>query len=620
MLVATAVVGILFLGSTLVSTRVAADIDTAAESITTDADPSIRSLSAARTELHEAAAVLDRALLDDAQRATVRDDLQRADDELRAHLDAYLALPFYPGERDHWAQVEEAVQDAERQMQEGVHRLEAGDRAGAIALRTGPGAGAIRRADQALAGLIASDLHQATTLGQSITRARHRARSWLFALTGVSAAIALALVGVVGSAVRSHLRGLDAQRRVEARERDAERALTRRLERVGQGSIRIADAVRRDAKYAALQAAADEARGLASADFAGIGVARGEAQPFDPWITSGLPSSAAEAPGEPPHQVGLLDAVVREGASVRVQDAKGDPRCTGLPARYPAVGPFLGVVVRHEDDLAAYLFLARDPGREPFTELDQRAVELLAAFAGSASKLATLTRSLRDEAAAREDLMAIVSHDLRNPLSAIALTLQQIPASLPADHPARLYTELGRRSVGRMERLIADLLTIARLREGRLVVEPALQPLAPIVADAIEGVAADAAQKHLRLSSTVPADLPAVSCDRDRIGQVLANLLGNAVKFTPDGGSIAVSVCAQDGAVRVSVRDTGPGIAREAIAHVFDRFWQEGRQARRGTGLGLYIAKGIVEAHHGTLSVESCLGQGSDFRFTLPVA
>jgi signal transduction histidine kinase len=144
------------------------------------------------------------------------------------------------------------------------------------------------------------------------------------------------------------------------------------------------------------------------------------------------------------------------------------------------------------------------------------------------------------------------------------------------------------------------------------------QTPASLLREAIDSAGPQATR--LRLHLEAPGSAPSVLADRDRLLQVFSNLLGNAMKFTPAGGEIWVGARVEDEQVRFHVRDTGPGIPSESLAHIFDRFWQANRTDRRGAGLGLSIAKGIVEAHGGTLQVESEPGRGSTFSFTVPRA
>jgi signal transduction histidine kinase len=139
-----------------------------------------------------------------------------------------------------------------------------------------------------------------------------------------------------------------------------------------------------------------------------------------------------------------------------------------------------------------------------------------------------------------------------------------------------------------------------------------------VLAAAVDLMRPLATDRSITLATRVSPDLPLALCDRDRIVQVLSNLVGNAIKFTPSGGRIEVAVEAVAEGVRVSVRDTGMGIAREQLEHVFDRFWQANRADRQGAGLGLAIAKAIVEAHDGAIGVESEVGRGTCFHFVIP--
>ena len=220
----------------------------------------------------------------------------------------------------------------------------------------------------------------------------------------------------------------------------------------------------------------------------------------------------------------------------------------------------------------------------------------------------------------RDEVLSIVAHDLRNPLSAILLETRILE-----DHghdPERRAQAPGahiRRAANRMNRLIQDLLDVTRLEAGGLTLGMRQLPAAGIPADALASQTGLAAAAALELRSDLSPGLPDLRGDRDRLLQVFENLIGNAIKFTPAGGCITVGAVRQDACVLFRVTDTGPGIAVEDQAHLFDRFWQ-GRERRHGAGLGLPIAKGIVEAHGGRVWVESTPGAGATFLFTVPIA
>ncbi len=220
---------------------------------------------------------------------------------------------------------------------------------------------------------------------------------------------------------------------------------------------------------------------------------------------------------------------------------------------------------------------------------------------------------------AREDLLAIVSHDLRNPLGVVlASTALLLKSNLPPDKQerARRQVEAIQRAGNRMNRLIRDLLDFASIQAGRLSVSKHPQDVAAMVNEVLEVTEPLAAAKSHRLVADVALEL-AIKCDHDRVIQLFSNLVGNAVKFTPDGGTITVRAAPDSGSVRFSVTDTGPGISADELPYVFDRYYQAQRRNRDGIGLGLSIARGIVEAHGGRIWAESEEGEGSTFSFTL---
>jgi signal transduction histidine kinase len=225
--------------------------------------------------------------------------------------------------------------------------------------------------------------------------------------------------------------------------------------------------------------------------------------------------------------------------------------------------------------------------------------------------------------AARDDVLGIVAHDLRNPLSAIMMEANAMKRR-PGHEPDRRNHEPPEailRAARRMMQLINDLLDVALVEGGRLRVEFALLAAADLARDAVETQRLLAEASGVTISLEVAPDVRTVWGERRRLLQVFENLLGNATKFTPPGGRIAVRVEGNHEDVTFSVTDTGVGIAPEALPHVFDRFWQAATRARRlGAGLGLPITKGIVEAHGGRIGVDSDVGRGTTFFFTIPAS
>ncbi|HET6763936.1 MAG TPA: hybrid sensor histidine kinase/response regulator [Longimicrobiaceae bacterium] len=235
----------------------------------------------------------------------------------------------------------------------------------------------------------------------------------------------------------------------------------------------------------------------------------------------------------------------------------------------------------------------------------------------------------RAEAAvrARNDVLHVVSHDLGNFLSAIVVNatvvLRQVPEDAEGVVGQARERVSGIRDLARgMQRLRQDLLDVASIDAGRLSVVPAAMDPEELLDATLAHFAPLAEQKDVRIEVDADPGLPDVRADRERILQVLANLVGNAIKFTPSGGCITLAARGPDagGMVALSVSDTGCGIDPEHLERVFDRFWSTREGTVGGAGLGLAIAQGIVEAHGGSIGAESEAGIGTKFRFTLPAA
>ncbi len=255
-----------------------------------------------------------------------------------------------------------------------------------------------------------------------------------------------------------------------------------------------------------------------------------------------------------------------------------------------------------------------------FTEEDRRLAEELARRSAVAVDNARLYARAQNAIAARDQMLAIVSHDLRNPLGTVVMSASFLRELIPAENSALVrQLDIINRATGRMNRMIEDLLDVARLEAGRLSLDLAPVPAAALLSEGAELLRPLAAEQGIALLTEWDDALATVTADRGRILQVLSNLGSNAVKFTPRGGQITLAALSDGDMIQVSVTDTGLGISPEHVPRLFDRFWQATRNDRRGIGLGLSIVQGIIADHGGRLWVESTPGKGSVFRFTLPV-
>jgi signal transduction histidine kinase len=232
-----------------------------------------------------------------------------------------------------------------------------------------------------------------------------------------------------------------------------------------------------------------------------------------------------------------------------------------------------------------------------------------------ASENARLLKEAQQAVRVREQVLAVVSHDLKSPLGAILMTTDALAKKAALPEPvARIQ-----RAAKRMLRLIDDLLDFASIEAGHLAIRRRAQSPGQILQETLAGFESIARDAELHLTVEIDPDLPDAHCDRDRILQVLSNLVGNATKATVAGGRLTLKVQARDGELLFSVSDSGPGISAEDAEHLFERYWRGGEVEYKGTGLGLAIARGIVNAHGGRIWVESELGRGATFLFTVPV-
>ncbi len=220
----------------------------------------------------------------------------------------------------------------------------------------------------------------------------------------------------------------------------------------------------------------------------------------------------------------------------------------------------------------------------------------------------------------RDEFLAIVGHDLRNPVGTILsygeLLLEDSPRTLAE---AKAWAEVITRNARLSLRLINDILDIERHAEGKLLMEFADCNMNRIILETVENFEHVAAAKNIRLDYLSPAGCLTVDCDGHRIARVLTNLIGNALKFTPEGGRVSVSAECTGNEFRMLVRDTGPGIPEEQKKNIFNRYAQLTNKDRQGLGLGLYISAMLVGAHQGKIEISSELGAGSTFSVMIPI-
>jgi signal transduction histidine kinase len=232
-----------------------------------------------------------------------------------------------------------------------------------------------------------------------------------------------------------------------------------------------------------------------------------------------------------------------------------------------------------------------------------------------------VSQELENLEASRRDLVANVSHELKTPITAIRAHLENLLDGVERPDPETLQVMLAQSE--RLGRLVEQLLDLSKLESGEVQLRRERVPLASVLGDVLSEIDVGRADLEVGLTSEVPENLPPIDADPERVHQVLFNLIDNALRFTPPGGEVRVEAHRHNGVVEVSVADTGVGIPAEALPRLFERFYRVDPSRSRedgGTGIGLAIARSVVEAHGGTITAESEPGHGSTFTFDLPVA
>jgi signal transduction histidine kinase len=305
----------------------------------------------------------------------------------------------------------------------------------------------------------------------------------------------------------------------------------------------------------------------------------------------------------------VVDLRADEDPHAFVAALRGMGASSVIVAPMVARGHALGVVI-----------LASRRVDRPYGEEDARMGMELARRAAMAVDNARLYERAERAIRARDEMLGIVAHDLRNPLNIVSLSAQlltDVPDALPPIVGSTVE-RIGR-ATAQMERLIRDLLDVTRIEAGRMKFDLAPSRPADVLKQAAESLGPLAEGQSIRFEASADDGLPLIAADVTRLLQAIGNLVANAIKFTPRSGTIVLRAKAAQNCVVFTITDTGKGIAPENVAHLFDRFWQERPTDSRGVGLGLAIVKGIAEAHGGKVEAESTLGAGTSVSIHVPV-
>ncbi|HMH26920.1 MAG TPA: HAMP domain-containing sensor histidine kinase, partial [Gemmatimonadaceae bacterium] len=357
----------------------------------------------------------------------------------------------------------------------------------------------------------------------------------------------------------------------------------------------------------------------------GNGFLAGAAAHVDPVIEE-LLDDVGLAGARIPHKDHPLTEILKtpshvllpSNAGARLAGASANPAyLKAMRAMNPESALFLPLVAREQLIGALTLFRTK----RAFDRDDIDFAEDLARLAALALDNARLHDTVRASLRARDELVGVVSHDLRNPVAAVKMLSRMMLRGPNNGGPeSREHIELIAQAAEQMDALIRDLLDVNRLDGGKLVISPVPVDPSVLLTDSLQTLRPLVEEKAISLDLQIETPLPQVMADRERIQQALSNLVGNAIKFSPTGSKIVVGARRAPEDVIISVLDRGKGIAAEHLPRVFDRYWQSSRTDRQGAGLGLAIAKGIVEAHGGRIWIESTPGEGTTASFSLPLA
>lgn len=391
-----------------------------------------------------------------------------------------------------------------------------------------------------------------------------------------------------------------------------------------------------------LQSIVDSARELVGCKYAALGVLGSDGY-IERFPTSGISETEREQIGELPRGHGLLGVMLRAGQSLRIPDMSKDPRRIGFPPNHPPMTSLLGVPIFTRGKLVGDLYLTDKDGGPEFSEEDVWLVQLLAIHVATALINAELHEEaqrgrraaeqeqerLRDLENMKDEFLSTAAHELRTPLTTILMSaglaydkLQALAETEGLDK--RLVDLVGLVVEGseRMQSLVNDLLDLTRLEQGRSRLEIESLDLREVARAAVEATTPLFESKKQSVTMRLPEAYCGARGDRQRLEQVLINLLSNANKYSPEGAPVEIRVLRKGKECLAMVRDNGPGVERGEREAIFERFYRSNRHRNdrtSSTGLGLPIARKIAEMHGGRLWVEPAPGGGSIFTLALPV-
>ncbi len=314
----------------------------------------------------------------------------------------------------------------------------------------------------------------------------------------------------------------------------------------------------------------------------------------------------------------LVGKIAADAPPLVLSSSATDALCKSELIRQKGIRALHCLPLVEGDRLFGVVYMGTHAERE-FTQEDQSLLRMLALRVTAAIVHHTTCEALQRAVRVRDDVLAVVAHDLQNPLNVISIAASTLLQRMP-DSLARRPIERITRAAQRADRLIRDLLDISAIETAQFSIERQRMEPADLILSSLESQQNLAADASVIIASDLSPELPPIEADEERLLQVLENLIGNAVKFTPAGGSITVGADYRDGEIVVSVKDNGSGIAPDQLPHIFDRYWRVRTGGHRGTGLGLTISKAIVEAHCGRIWAESSPGHGTTMFFTIPAA